>query len=90
MVSLEQVEQHELSAWILQTLSHTPYACLSLTRLSNGTTNFVFRGILTQPLPSRVAERAAAALTIIVKHSTDFVAVNKDFPLDVSRCVIMP
>ena len=91
MAPLDQPENDELSSRVSQHLSHTRYACSSLTRLSSGTTNFVFRGILAQPLLRyQDGMTASAAHTIIVKHSTDYVAVNRDFPLDVSRCVITP
>ncbi|KAK1763380.1 kinase-like domain-containing protein [Phialemonium atrogriseum] len=87
MAPLDQPKNDELSSRVLQHLSHTRYACSSLTRLSSGTTNFVFRGILAQPfLRYQDGMTALAAHTIIVKHSTDYVAVNRDCPLDVSRC----
>jgi hypothetical protein len=94
MAPLEQSETDEITAQILQQLSKTPYACSSLTRLTNGTTNFVFRGTLTRPLPlcprDGLEEGTSTAKTVIVKHSTDFAAVNKDLAINISRCVINP
>ena len=83
MAPLSQAEEDALSAHVLQRLSQTgTYACSSLTQLTSGTTNFVYRGILEKPLPKN------ASTTIIVKHFTDFVAINRDMPLDLNRCVI--
>jgi hypothetical protein len=87
MASLEQTEKNLLSARILQQLSETPYACSSLTLLSGGSANFVFRGVLALSLSSQGRKTAATIETIIVKHFTDFLAVNRDFKLDVSRSV---
>jgi hypothetical protein len=92
MAPLEQSEKDHLIARILQQLSKSPYACSSLTQLTNGTTNFVFRGTLSQPLRFRdgIGKRTDTATTdtVIIKHSADFCAVNKDLPINVSRCVI--
>jgi hypothetical protein len=92
MAPLEQSEKDELTARILQQLSKTPYACSSLTQLTNGTTNFVFRGTLTQPLrlQNRVEEGTGLMITktVVLKHYTAFAALNKDLPIDISRCVI--
>ncbi|KAI1074466.1 kinase-like domain-containing protein [Whalleya microplaca] len=94
MTPLEQSEKDELTARILHRLSKTPYACHSLTQLTNGTTNFVFRGALTQPLSpplqfqDGINQSTAAASTVIVKHSTDFAALNKDLPIDSSRSAV--
>jgi hypothetical protein len=94
MAPLSQLEEDKITAQILEQLSKTHYACSSLTRLTNGTTNFVFRGTLTQPLPDHVrygleGEMATTTVkTVVVKHSTGFAALNKDLPIDVSRSVI--
>ena len=85
MAPLEQVEEDNISVSVLQELLKTPYACSSLTQLTGGTANFVYRGTLTRPLP---AQNGSTAKSVIIKHSADFVAVNRDFPLDVTRCVI--
>jgi len=88
MAPLDQAEKDQLSAQILQELSQTRYACSSLTPLSGGTANFVFRGILTQPF-SLPQEDGIPTTTesVVVKHTTAFASVNRDFPLHVSRCV---
>jgi hypothetical protein len=87
MAPLEQAEKDVLSTQIVQQLSQTPYASSSLSELSGGTTNFVFRGILAQTLPIQDGNVTTSTKSVIIKHSTDFVAINRDFPLDVSRCV---
>ncbi|TVY38531.1 hypothetical protein LSUB1_G002891 [Lachnellula subtilissima] len=104
MSPLSQSEKDELIAQISLSLSKTPYACSSLTQLTNGTTNFVFRGVLTQPEPvllpldpphggvdnaeTAIGTAATSTKTVIIKHSTAFAALNKDLPIDVSRCVV--
>ncbi|CAI7622582.1 unnamed protein product [Penicillium glandicola] len=60
---------------IAQQLSPTPFACSSLTRLSGGTANFVYRGIL-----------ASTGQSIIIKHTKDHSASNPNFKIDVTRC----
>lgn len=90
MAPLGQAEKDNHLARVLQHLSQTPYACSSLTQLSGGSVNFVFRGLLVSPLlPTPSTTAATSSQTIIVKFSTDFLALNRDFPLDVSRCVII-
>ncbi|KAF2718264.1 hypothetical protein K431DRAFT_322527 [Polychaeton citri CBS 116435] len=80
--STQTVPDHILDK-ITQQLSTTRYASI-LKPLSGGTVNFVFRGILAEPIaiPDGITSK-----TIIVKHSTEFLAVNKDFAIDISRCV---
>jgi hypothetical protein len=70
----------DISTLVSQELSETPYECSSLTRLSGGTANFVYRGILARPLQD-------GTKTIIVKHGEDFVASNREFKLTTDRCV---
>ncbi|KAL4885876.1 kinase-like domain-containing protein [Aspergillus karnatakaensis] len=65
---------------VAQELSNSPYACSSLTQLSGGTANFVYRGVLSQPLPD-------GTTTVIVKHTEDYVASNKEFKLSAKRCL---
>ncbi|KGO70485.1 Aminoglycoside phosphotransferase [Penicillium italicum] len=60
---------------IVEQLSPTPFACTSLTRLSGGTANFVYRGTLS-----------STGLSIIIKHTKDHSASNPDFKIDVTRC----
>ncbi|KAI1853146.1 hypothetical protein JX266_001852 [Neoarthrinium moseri] len=83
MAPLNEAEMEELVFRILKDLSETPYACSELMHLTSGTTNFVFRGSLLCPLSS--SARHFPQNFVIVKHSTAFAAVNKDFPLDVTR-----
>ncbi|KAM7218337.1 Protein kinase-like domain containing protein [Rhypophila decipiens] len=87
MPAPNQAEEDAIAAGIIQELSKTRYACSSVTQLTGGTVNFVYRGTLTQPLSWPDADDGGPTkTTVIIKHSTDFVAINKDFPLDVTRC----
>lgn len=61
-------------------LSGTPYACTSLAIVNGGTANFLFRGNLARPLPD-------GEKTVVLKHSRAYVSANRDFALDISRCV---
>ncbi|KAJ5486956.1 hypothetical protein N7530_001256 [Penicillium desertorum] len=70
-----KIEQDETRDEIAQQLSPTPFACSSLTRLSGGTANFVYRGVL-----------ASTGQSIIIKHTKDHSASNPDFKIDVTRC----
>ncbi|KAK1750911.1 kinase-like domain-containing protein [Echria macrotheca] len=79
MSRLNQDEKNALTAWVLDALSRTRYACSTLTPLSGGSANFVFRGELRTPIDPETK-------TVIVKHSTDFLLVNRDFNIDLSRC----
>ncbi|KAJ5281117.1 Aminoglycoside phosphotransferase [Penicillium angulare] len=60
--------------FVAEQLAQTPYACSSLTRLSGGTANFIYRGTLNTTQES-----------IIIKHSKDYVASNPNFKLDTER-----
>jgi hypothetical protein len=88
MTTLSEAEEAALSTELLQQLSQTPYACLSLTQLSGGSANFVYRGTLTRPL-SPGDGHTTTAKTVIIKHSKGFLSVSRDFALDVTRCVIL-
>ncbi|KAI1260721.1 kinase-like domain-containing protein [Xylariaceae sp. FL1019] len=79
MAPLSDLEQNSLVRRVMDQLAGSAYACSKLTKLSGGTANFLYRGTLKQPL--------AGAKTIIVKVSTEFVAINRDFPLDINRCL---
>ncbi|KAE8351662.1 kinase-like domain-containing protein [Aspergillus coremiiformis] len=68
---------------ILSELSTSPYACSSVEQLTGGTANFVFRGTLLHPLPD-------GAKTVVIKHTENYVASNRDFKLSAERCVITP
>ncbi|OJJ89428.1 uncharacterized protein ASPGLDRAFT_31124 [Aspergillus glaucus CBS 516.65] len=77
----DQDPDHQITAKINQSLTSTPYACTSLTRLSGGTVNFVYRGILQRPLDD-------GTKTVIIKHAEEFLASSRDFKLTAERCVI--
>ncbi|TVY93598.1 4-hydroxytryptamine kinase, partial [Lachnellula willkommii] len=62
-----------------KSLSHGPYACASLTQLSGGTANFVYRGTLIKPLQDGTE-------TIVIKHTEPYVASNPNFKLTSTRC----
>ncbi|ORY61717.1 kinase-like domain-containing protein [Pseudomassariella vexata] len=87
MAPLDKAEEDALIQQILEQLSQTPYACSSLTKLSGGTANFLYRGTLLQSLYSQDGATKATTKTVVVKSSTNFAAANRDFPLDVTRCV---
>lgn len=79
MVCLDDSELAEQSALLAERLIGTPFDCSSLTLLGGGSMNFVYRGTLATPSP--------LGTTVIVKHTTDFLAVNQDFKVDKTRCV---
>ncbi|KAI1156989.1 kinase-like domain-containing protein [Nemania diffusa] len=85
MAPLTESEEQVLAQQVVDQLSQTPYACSVVTKLSGGTANFVYRGNLLQPLPGDTG--SVAADTIVIKLSTEFSAVNRDFPLDITRCI---
>ncbi|KAJ5109182.1 Aminoglycoside phosphotransferase [Penicillium angulare] len=67
-------EKDTVQEFIAEQLAQTSYACSSLTRLSGGTANFIYRGTLS-----------ATQESIIIKHSKDYVASNPNFKLDTER-----
>ena len=69
-------EKDEIRDQIAQQLSQTPFACSSLSRLSGGNANFVYRG-----------NPSSSPGSIIIKHSKDYAASNPNFKLDAQRCV---
>lgn len=71
----------------LQGLSQTPYACSNWAQVSGGTTNFIYRGTLLQPLEQPDGSVVDSQNTIILKHATANVPGNEDFWLDIARCV---
>ena len=79
-----------ISNLISKELSSTPYACSSLTRLSGGTANFVFRGVLAQPVAPEGDTHDDATRVVIVKHGEGYVASNREFKLSTERCVRFP
>ncbi|KAE8134036.1 kinase-like domain-containing protein [Aspergillus pseudotamarii] len=66
---------------ILSELSTTPYACSSVEQLSGGTANFVFRGTLLRSRPD-------GTTTVVIKHTEDYIASNREFKLSAQRCLI--
>lgn len=71
MAPLEPAREDAIPTKLLQQLSRTPYACSSLSPpLSSRPGNFVYRGILAQPIRT---QDGATAKSIIIKHSTDSV-----------------
>lgn len=75
---------------LLKELSQTRYACSDITKLNGGTANFLYRGNLLQPLDPQDGAMEPATKTVVVKHSKGFSPGNRDFLLDVSRCVMTP
>ncbi|KAF2114307.1 kinase-like domain-containing protein [Lophiotrema nucula] len=84
MAPISQIEKDAIADQTLKFLSKTPYACSTLTPLSGGTTNFVYRGSLASPSPAH-AKHGSLVTTVIIKRATDFVSANQDFKLDPSR-----
>ncbi|KAI0460556.1 kinase-like domain-containing protein [Xylaria acuta] len=85
MSPLSHEEKDALLTKVSRVLSETRYACSSLMQLTNGTTNFVFRGELAQPIFDEATGNTAS--TVIVKHSLEHAALNKDLPIDASRAL---
>lgn len=85
MAPLNDEEEHTFTQQILDQLAQTPYACSNLTKLSGGTANFLYRGTLLQTLKGDADTKPAQ--TVVIKRSTGYVAVNRDFPLDITRCI---
>ncbi|KAI0182410.1 kinase-like domain-containing protein [Xylaria flabelliformis] len=85
MASLSDEEKDALLFKVRQVLSETPYACSSLVQLTNGTTNFVFRGELAKPIFDEATGNTTS--TVIVKHSLEYAALNKNLPIDASRAL---
>ena len=76
------------SSVIAQLASTDRYACSTITRLNGGTANFVYRGILSKPGSGLDKDESSAEKKdFIIKHTQDFVALNRDFKLDGERCV---
>ncbi|RWA05472.1 hypothetical protein EKO27_g9629 [Xylaria grammica] len=79
---LTETKEQTLVRQVLDQLAGSPYACPAPTKLSGGTANFLYRSTLKEPLSDGGGNNG----TIIVKVSTGFVAIDKDFPLNVSCC----
>jgi len=80
---MSQETADEISQKVQECLKDSPYACASLTRLSGGTANFVYRGTLVTPLED-------GSKTIVIKHTESYVATSPDFKLTATRCVSTP
>lgn len=65
---------------ILAALAETRYACSSLTPLSGGVGNFVYKGELRELLEDGTAE-------VVVKHGEGFAAQWSALKLPMYRCV---
>ncbi|KAJ9410292.1 hypothetical protein DTO045G8_1755 [Paecilomyces variotii] len=74
-----QAGTDDMSTAIWKEISNTPYACSSLTRLTGGTGNFVYRGTLSHPLQD-------GTRTVVIKHAEDYVASQPEFKLSTTRC----
>jgi len=74
-MSLDTTMEDESKNQISQALPKH-FACSSLTRLSGGTANFVYRGLLSD-----------ATKSIIIKHTKEHSASNPNFKIDIQRCV---
>lgn len=80
MAAPGQTELERLSTnYLLDELEKAGYPCSSLTPLSGGSTNLVYRGILETPNSSRD--------TVILKFTAGALAIDPSFEIDISRCV---
>jgi hypothetical protein len=70
----------EVSQQVQESVKDGPYACSSLVKLSGGTANFVYRGVLVTPLED-------GSRTIVIKHTEPYVASSPNFKLTATRCV---
>ncbi|KAH7147841.1 kinase-like domain-containing protein [Fusarium sp. MPI-SDFR-AT-0072] len=71
---------------LLRQLKDTPFACSSLARLSGGSANYVYRGILIDVIPTR--DESWNVEGVIVKYSLGHIPGNAGFKLDLSRCSV--
>lgn len=63
-------------------------SCSDLAKLNGGTANFLYRGTLLQPLDPQDAAPDSTTETVVIKHSEGFSPRNRDFLLDITRCVM--
>ncbi|OGM43177.1 hypothetical protein ABOM_008857 [Aspergillus bombycis] len=76
----ENIEKKtEIESRAMQSLSQTPFRCLSLKQLSGGLGNFTFRGSLYSPLPDN-------RTSVIVKHCQQYDRTGT-LDLPIARCV---
>lgn len=71
------IERDEVRDEVEQQLAQASFGCSSLSRLSGGTANFVYRGTPLSGSPK----------SIIIKHTKDYLSSNASFKLDAERCV---
>ncbi|KAE8372096.1 kinase-like domain-containing protein [Aspergillus bertholletiae] len=68
-----------IEAEILETLSHSPYACSALKQLSGGFSNFTYRGHTLNPLPD-------GSTSVCIKHGEEYFAEWKHVTASTIRC----
>jgi hypothetical protein len=96
MAPTSDAEKNAIRDQIMEALSNTSFACSSLDFLSGGTTNFVLRGTIRRDRndldgPSQLSYGIQQGTkTVIVKYTTGFAAVNRDFGIDDARFVSRP
>jgi hypothetical protein len=73
----DSFEQDQVRDEVEQQLAQTSFQCSSLSRLSGGTANFVYRGTPLNGNPE----------SIIIKHTKNYLSSNASFKLDAERCV---
>ncbi|KAH7419355.1 kinase-like domain-containing protein [Cadophora sp. MPI-SDFR-AT-0126] len=71
--------QDEMMLKVSNSLKDGAFACRSLTKLSGGTANFVYRGILATPLSD-------GTKTVVIKHTEGYVAQSPGFKITTTRC----
>ncbi|KAL2075525.1 hypothetical protein VTL71DRAFT_468 [Oculimacula yallundae] len=76
---MSAVPQDEMALKVENSLKDGPYECTSLTKLSGGTANFVYRGTLATPLSD-------GSKTVVIKHTEGYVAQSPGFKLTTTRC----
>lgn len=88
--------EEEVLAKVQESLTHRAYKCTSLTKLSGGTANYVYRGVLAGNVSQNDTVKQilidAAPLqdgtkSIVIKHTPPYVASNPAFSLTADRCV---
>lgn len=82
-------DEESIFKTLLKELSQTRYACSELTKLNGGTANFLYRGNLLKPLDTQDGVAGEGTKTVVVKHSEGFSPGNRNFLLDVTRCVMI-
>lgn len=73
-------KNEEIKANVVTELEGTQYAVSSLTPLTGGTANFIYRAKLQKALQDGTTE-------VALKHGEGYVAQHPDFALTMLRCV---